>query len=183
LPAGVLIFGIDPDECAQETPNTQTSIFKYRDGKILEFETRGRYTNDESSLGIRIGNMFYGTEGYLELNDETWKAFRKREKEPFAGSATSEKKPVSAAYLAAPGGTEHYANFIDAIRAGNNETLNCDINEGFYSSSLPILANISYRLGRELKFMGDYEKFTNDPEADTMLTRLYRKPYVINDEV
>ncbi len=27
-----------------------------------------------------------------------------------------------------------------------------------------ILANISYRLGRELKFMGDYEKFANDPK-------------------
>ena len=177
------IFGIDPDECAQETPNTQTSVFKYNDGKILEFETRGRYTNYESSLGIRIGNMFYGTEGYLELIEETWKAFRKREKEPFAGSETSEKKPVDPTYLAAPGGAEHYANFIDAIRAGNNETLHCDIIDGFYSSSLPILANISYRLGRELRFMGDYEKFANDADADTMLTRVYRKPYVINNEV
>ena len=27
------IFGIDPKECAQETPNTQTSMFKYKDGK------------------------------------------------------------------------------------------------------------------------------------------------------
>lgn len=177
------IFGIDPAECAQETPNTQTSLFKYSDGKILEFETRGRYTNSESGLGIRIGNMFYGTEGYLELNEETWKAFRKREKEPFAGSETSEKKQVNPAYLAAPGGAEHYANFIDAIRAGNNESLHCDIINGFYSSALPILANISYRLGRELRFIGEHEKFANDSEADTMLTRVYRKPYVVNDEV
>ncbi len=36
------VFGIDPKECEQETPNTQTSIFKYDDGNILEFETRGR---------------------------------------------------------------------------------------------------------------------------------------------
>ena len=177
------IFGISPEECEQETPNTQTSVFKYSDGKILEFETRGRFTNSESSLDTRIGNIFYGTDGYLELNDETWKAFRKREKEPFAGSATTEKKPAETKYLAAPGGTEHYANFIDAIRAGNNEALHCDIIEGFYSSSLPQLANISYRLGRELKFMGDYEKFVNDPEADAMLSRVYRKPYIIGDEV
>jgi predicted dehydrogenase len=177
------IFGIDPKECAQETPNTQTSLFKYNDGKILEFETRGRYTNDESSLGIRIGNLFYGTEGYLELDGDTWKAFRKRERKPFAGSATSEKKPVDPTYLAAPGGEDHYANFIDAIRAGNSETLHCDINDGFYSSSLPVLANISYRLGRELRFDGAKEKFVNDAEADKMLTREYRKPYVINDEV
>lgn len=177
------IFGIDPAECAQETPNTQTSIFKYNDGKILEFETRGRYTNGESGLGIRIGNIFYGTEGYLELDGETWKAFRKREKEPFAGSETSEKKLVNPTYLAAPGGTDHYANFIDAIRAGKNEALHCDIITGFYSSALPLLANISYRLNRELRFNDEHEKFDNDTEADTMLTRVYRKPYVVSGEV
>lgn len=177
------IFGVSPEECEQETPNTQTSVFKYSDGKILEFETRGRYTNSESASDIRIGNIFYGTEGYLELNDETWKAYRKREKQPFAGSETAEKKTADTKYLASPGGTEHYANFIDAIRAGSDNALNCDIMEGFYSSSLPQLANISYRLGRELKFMGEYEKFANDPEADTMLTRNYRKPYVVPPEI
>ena len=98
--------------------------------------------------------FFYGTEGYLELNEETWKAYRKREKEPFAGSGTGEKKQTESKYLAAPGGSEHYANFIDGIRAGKDEALHCDIIEGFMSSSLPHLANISYRLGRELKFMG-----------------------------
>jgi predicted dehydrogenase len=177
------IYGIDPAECSQETPNTQTSLFKYNDGKILEFETRGRYTNDESSLGIRIGNLFFGTDGYLELDGGTWKAFRKREKEPFAGSATSEKRQIDPTYMAAPGGSEHYANFIDGIRSGNNDTLHCDIIDGFYSSALPILANISYRLERELKFLGEYEKFANDPEADIMLSRAYRKPYVINENV
>ena len=177
------VYGIDPDECAQETPNTQSSIFKYSDGKMLEFETRGRYSNKESSLGIRIGNMFYGTEGYLEINGGTWKAFRKREEEPFAGSKTGEEKQIDPTFRVAPGGTEHYANFIDAIRSGNSSDLNCDIHEGFYSSALPLLANIAYCLGRELKFIGDHEKFANDPEADAMLTRRYRKPYVVPDEV
>lgn len=177
------VYGISPEECEQETPNTQTSIFKYDDGKTLEFETRGRYTNSESASDIRIGNIFYGTEGYLELNDETWKAYRKREKEPFAGSEMAEKKPVDKKYLASPGDTEHYANFIDAVRAGNNDVLHCDIIEGHFSSALPHLANISYRLGRELRFMGDYEKFASDSEADTMLTRAYRKPYVIGEEI
>ena len=177
------IYGIDPAECAQETPNTQTSLFKYRDGKILEFETRGRYTNDESSLGIRIGNIFYGTEGYLELDGDTWKAFRKREKEPFAGSKTSEGKPADPTFLAAPGGTEHFANFLDAIRSGKDETLNCQISEGHMSSSLPLIANISYLLGRQLTFDGAKEKFVNDREADALLTREYRKPYIIPDKV
>jgi len=177
------VYGINPDECAQETPNTQSSVFKYKDGKMLEFETRGRYSNTESSLETRIGNMFYGTEGYVEINDDTWKAFRKRETTPFAGSKESEGKWVDVTFTVGGDSSDHWANFIDAIRSGNDETLNCDIIEGHYSSALPHLANISYRLGRGLKFMGDYEKFANDPEADTMLTRKYRKPYVVLDEV
>ncbi|MCX6225174.1 MAG: Gfo/Idh/MocA family oxidoreductase [Bacteroidia bacterium] len=172
------IFGIDPKECEQETPNTQTSLFKYKDGKILEFETRGRYTNGESGLGTRVGNMFYGTEGYLELDGGNWKAYRKREDQPFAGSNIGEK-PSDPTFMAPPGGGDHFANFIDAIRSGKNEDLNCDIMEGYMSAALPALANISYRLGRQLTFDGTKEKFVRNPEADKMLTREYRKPYIV----
>jgi predicted dehydrogenase len=174
------IFGIDPKECEQETPNTQTSVFKYADGKILEFETRGRYTNEEASLGISIGNMFYGTEGYLEINGGQWKAFRKRENQPFAGSNVGEK-PTD--FMAPPGGNSHHGNLIDAIRSGKNEDLHCDILEGYMSACLPALANISYRLGRQLKFDGATEKFVKDKAADKMLTRDYREPYVVPEVV
>lgn len=177
------IYGIDPAECDQETPNTQSSVFKYADGKMLEFETRGRYTNGESSLDIHIGNIFYGTEGYLELDGGTWRAFREQEKEPFATSK-KEKAPESTnQVLAAPGGAEHYANFLDGIRAGNNGALHCDIEEGFKSSTLPLIANISYKLNRALKFNGKTEKFEGDKEADKMLTRDYRDGFKVTDKV
>lgn len=180
------IYGIDPKECAQETPNTQTSLFKYGDGKMLEFETRGRYSNGESSLDIRVGNIFYGTEGYLELNGSTWKAFRHREAKPFAGSKESSAQAADPTFRAAAGGSEHYVNFVDAIRAGKDSLLNCDINEGFYSTTLALLANISYRVKRELHFMGgdmNNEKFINDTQADALLTRVYRPPYIVPNEV
>jgi predicted dehydrogenase len=172
------IFGIKPEECSQETPNTQTSLFKYKDGKILEFETRGRYTNGESSLDIKIGNTFYGTDGYVEIDGGTWKAFRKREREPFAGSGVGER-PTDPTYMAPPGGGSHYANFIDAIRSGKNEDLHCDILDGYLSACLPALANISYRVGRRLFFDGTTEKFIKDKAADKLLTRNYREPYVV----
>ena len=149
---------------------------------MVEFETRGRYTNRESGADLSVGNIFYGKEGYLEIKDESfkpWKAFCRREKEPFAGSKEeTDSKKQNQDIIA-----DHFSNFIDAIRSGKDEKLKCDIVEGFYSTALPHLANISYRLGRELKFMGDYEKFANDPEADTLLTRVYRKPYVIPEDV
>ncbi|MDP3003796.1 MAG: Gfo/Idh/MocA family oxidoreductase [Bacteroidales bacterium] len=180
------IYGIDPKECAQETPNTLSCTFKYSDGKILEFETRGRYTNAESSVNVLIGNLFYGTEGYLELYGEPampWKAFRKREKEPFAGSKDDASIKQEQPTLTGSGGGNHFTNLIDAIRSGKDSDLNCNITEGHFSCALPHMANISHRLGRGLKFNGATEKFVNDPEADAMLTRLYRKPYVVPDKV
>ena len=181
------IYGINPEECSQETPNTQSSVFKYKDGSMLEFETRGRYFNKEGVMGIGIGNVFYGTEGCLEMQawesrGGEWQAFRRREKEPFAGSKINDKVHPGAT-LSGPDSTEHFSNFIEAVRAGKDDLLNCNIQEGFYSSALPHLANISYRLGSELKFMPDYEKFADNPEADTMLKRNYRKPYIVPDEV
>lgn len=174
------LYGINPAECEQETPNTQTSVFKYKDGKMLEFETRGRYTNEEGSLGISIGNTFYGTEGYLEINGSQWRAFRRRENKPFTGSETGEK-PTD--FMAPPGGGGHFGNFIDAIRSGKDEDLHCQVYEGFMSAALPALANISYRLGRKLTFDGAKEKFVKDKEADKLLTREYRKPYVVTQEI
>ena len=78
------------DKTSQETPNTQTCSYMYEDGTLLEFETRGRYTNNEGSKGQEVGNLFYGTEGWLEIYGDTWNAFRDREREPFAGSKESE---------------------------------------------------------------------------------------------
>ena len=179
------VFGIDPEECAQETPNTQSSTFKYDDGTMLEFETRGRYSNGESSLDTRIGNVFYGTKGYLEIDGGTWKAFREREKEPFAGSKTAGASNDDIS-LTGTSDTAHFSNFIDAVRSGKDEDLHCDIREGYFSTALPVLANISYRLDRKLKFMGgdmDQELVMGDPEANAMLTRPYRHPYVVPQNV
>ncbi len=178
------IYGINPDECAQETPNTQTSVFKYKDGTMLEFDTRGRYSNSESSLNTRIGNIFYGTEGYLEIEGETWKAFRQQEKEAFAGSkAETGGKNEDLAHVGSSD-TAHFANFIDAIRSGKSDLLHCDIVEGFFSTVLPLIANISYRLQSELKFTGaDMDRVINNSEANSMLTRVYRPPYVVPDLV
>ena len=85
--------------------------------------------------------------------------------------------------MAPPGGSSHHGNWIDAIRSGKNEDLHCDIYEGYMSACLPALANISYRLGRQLTFDGAQEKFVKDKEADKMLTRNYRKPYVLPVQV
>jgi predicted dehydrogenase len=45
------------------------------------------------------------------------------------------------------------------------------------------LENATYRLGRPLKFDAAKEKFIGAPDADKLLTREYRKPFVVPDRV
>jgi hypothetical protein len=77
----------------------------------------------------------------------------------------------------------HYQNFIDAIRAGDPKLLTCDVLEGHFSSALPHLANISYRVKRALEFDGKAEKVKDDKDADALLTREYRKGFEIPKSV
>ena len=44
-------------DCDQETPNTQLATLKYDDGKILQFEVRGLYTNAEDNIKIGRKNF------------------------------------------------------------------------------------------------------------------------------
>ncbi len=179
------IFGISPAECSQETPNTQTSVFEYEDGKILEFETRGRYTNGEAHSGVKIGNLFYGTKGWMEINGSNWKAYKGRDKEPFAGSGMESSAAIGGdqTFRTAPDSKGHFGNFIDGVRSGNRHDLNCDIEVGHMSTVLPLIANIAYKTGQTLKFNGEFENFIDNEEADLMLTRKYRYPYVVPKNV
>jgi predicted dehydrogenase len=180
------IFGISPHACSQETPNTQISIFEYEDGKILEFETRGRFTNAEANSGVKIGNIFYGNEGWLEVNGSNWKAYKERQDEPFAGTGIEAESAAvggDQTFRAAPSSGGHFANFIDAVRSGDPADLNCDILVGHMSTCLPHLGNIAYRVGETLEFNGEFEKFIDNQEANMLLTRKYRHPYVIPDSV
>jgi hypothetical protein len=45
------------------------------------------------------------------------------------------------------------------------------------------LDQATYRLGRLLKFDPKTERFLGDPEADKLLTRSYRKPFVVPENV
>lgn len=175
------IFGVTKQECSQETPNTQISTFEYEDGKILEFETRGRYTNAEANEGIKIGNLFYGSDGWMEINGGTWRAYKERETEPFAGSGMSSGAAVGGdnSFRTAPDSSGHFGNFIKAVKSGNRFHLNCDIETGHMSTVLPLIANIAYRTGETLKFNGEFENFIDNEAADLLLTRRYRYPYIV----
>jgi hypothetical protein len=53
------------------------------------------------------------------------------------------------------------------------------VEEARVSATHCLLADISYRLRREVKFDPAIERFVGDDEANAMLTREYRKPFVL----
>jgi predicted dehydrogenase len=170
-------FMFDDD---QQTPNTQVATFEFNEGgkkKLLVFEVRHWMSNHEAGIGEQgrsktsntVGNLFYGSKGYVAIDGyASYRTYLGREQE--AGPARVE-------------GGSNWQNFIDALRTRKQSDLNAEIEEGYYSTVLMHLANISYRLGRTLEFDAATVSVKNDAEANKMFTRNYRSPFVVPKNV
>jgi hypothetical protein len=78
-----------------------------------------------------------------------------------------------------PGTKLHMENFLEACRSRNYKALNAEIEIGATSAAWCHLANISYRVQQGLRWDAAKGSFTNSAEANKLLTREYRKPYVV----
>jgi predicted dehydrogenase len=161
-------FTFDDDK---QTPEVQTSLYLYPGDigkqKMIQFEVRHWCTNLEDGAGV--GNLFYGTDGYMVIKGyDTYETYLgpKREKGP-SGKA----------------GGDHYANFIKAVRSRKTSDQHGPVETAHLSSSLAHLGNIAYRLDRQLTFDPKTEKFVGDEQANGMLKRDYRKPFVVPEKV
>jgi hypothetical protein len=146
----------------------------------MEFEVRHWLSNGEAGIaesddGGRgrdsnaIGNVFYGSNGYLSIDGYT----------KYMSWLGEQKKPGPAENK----GGNHFLNFIEAVRSRKRESLNADIETGAISSALINLANISYRVGRTLHFDEKTYSCVGDPEATALFTYEYRKPFVVPEKV
>jgi len=116
-----------------------------------------------------VGNIFYGSEGYMVINGyDTYQTFLGRDYKP--GPSRKE-------------GGDHFLNFIQAVRAHDKSLLNAPVETAHLSSALAHLGNIAYRTGRTLNFDPATEKFIGDDEANALLTRQPRPPFVVPDKV
>jgi len=119
--------------------------------------------------GMRV--EVYGTKGilYFERHGGGWQVFDESEK------VIAKDHDIHPHYA-------HLDNFFECIESRKKP--NGDVEELHRSTILCQIANISYRLGgRQLRFDGRTEQFVGDPEADKLLKRVGREPYVIPDEV
>jgi hypothetical protein len=61
--------------------------------------------------------------------------------------------------------------------------LTADIEETYASTAITLLANISYRLKREVRFDSATHRITGDEEANAMLVGTYRAPFTVPEAV
>jgi len=165
----------------EDTPGNQLFACRY-DGRdlLVQFETRNWLTNSEAGMGIEypfvdhqnvVGVIFFGTEGYMTIPDySSYYVFLGPKRTP-GPSASVPGNPMM--------DTDHFANWIAAVRSRKPGDLYAEIEEGHLSSTLCHLANIAYRTGHTLTFDPKSERFPGDDEANKLLTRPYRKPYVV----
>jgi predicted dehydrogenase len=164
----------------QETPNTQLAVFKYDDCE-LQFEVRGLITGGESSIGYAgdnagfVGNLFFGSEGWMSIDLNGYQIYRGEDRKLVEQMKYTEAIEWDT--------TPHIQNFLKAVRSRNHKDLTCDIEEGYLSAALVHMANISYRTGRRLHFDPKAERFVNDDEANSYITRKYRPPFVVPENV
>lgn len=161
-------FTFDDDK---QTPEVQTSLYLYPGPvgkqKMIQFEVRHWATNLEDGAGV--GNIFYGTNGYMVIKGyDTYETYlgQKREKGP-----------------ARRAGGDHYANFVKAVYSRKTSDQNGPVETAHLSSALAHLGNIAYRLGRQLTFDPKTERFVGDEQANEMLTRKYRPGFEVPNKV
>ena len=144
-----------------QTPNTQNVTWTFANGASMVGQLRGLYTAEPMSWD------FFGTKGHLHIMADG----------RFQVTMGRNKKPEPE--VESPKDLDHFAGFADAIRTRNPKLLHSEIEETALSTELCHLGNISHRLGRELRFDPMKKLFVGDAEANAMLTRKYRAPYVV----
>ena len=206
-----------------QTPNCQLTIMDFG-GPLLVFEVIGlveRAGLDGKKYPNNVGNEFYLEEGVIKEDENRRTKF-------FPKGSDKGEDLVAVDVKMGPGGGDHFANFIQAVRSRKVEDLNADVAEAHLSAACCHLGNISYRLGEQvagttrpdvldkheeigrswqrvletvkgaigldlakstyqlgpmLKFDPQAEKFVGNAQADKLLTRPYRKPFVVPENV
>jgi predicted dehydrogenase len=183
-----------------DTPNCQSLVCQWEGRNVqVSFEVRHWYTNSEAGMRDTypfvapndvVGVIFFGSEGYMIIPDySSYYVFLGPSlgpnREPFQpGKSPS---PSLGPHAAAEGhpmvDTPHFQNWIAACRSRKHEDLNADVEQGHLSTAMCHLAKISNQLKRSVHFDPKTERFVNDEEANKLLKREYRPPYVVPEQV
>tara|TARA_R110000868_G_scaffold37111_5_gene131389 strand:+ start:11483 stop:12823 length:1341 start_codon:yes stop_codon:yes gene_type:complete len=153
-------LGMDDSGPIEFIPPTQNNaqrglVFNYANGVKMVHEDFGR------------GNAvrFIGTEGTIDISRGFF--------EPSNMNLVDQELSQTDTKLYRS--DNHYQDWLDAIKNRTNPV--ADIEIGHRTASICNLGNIAYELKRPLSWDPEKERFKDDTEANTMLSRTYREGY------
>ena len=161
--------------------DTQMATFEYDDlNCVWQHRTWGTPANPDYPWGFTI----YGEKGTLmgsvqkydfipnEKEGQKLHADVVYEREKYPEDLTEARIELHTA----PATRQHMRDFLAAIQKGSKPI--ADIEQGHISTASCILANMSMQLGRPLVYDHQKRQITGDPEANALLQRPYRQPWV-----
>ncbi|MFT7486266.1 MAG: putative dehydrogenase [Candidatus Paceibacteria bacterium] len=150
-----------------DTPNTQMVYHEFESAPLI-FEVRGLPRDKQAQsedwggrmdnyMGARIGVIIHCENGFLRIPDYNR-----------AIALDLEGKEIQRF----EGSSNHYANFIEAVRSRDVSTLKADIQEGHISSAMCHMGNISHHLGSGRKAREIAESVASNKAAAETYERL-----------
>lgn len=154
-----------------DSPDTQVATFQFESFTAV-WEHR-QYAANEAEKS-NVGCYFYGTEGTFHMGwQDGWTFYPADRRKPVLHEEPRLNKPDDQNIR------ELWADFLDAIRTGRRPV--CDIEIGHRSTNMSLLGMLSLKLGRSLRWDGEKEVIAGDEEANRLLSRPYRAPWVYPD--
>jgi predicted dehydrogenase len=176
--------GIFVDKASKANiPDTQTATFDHGDLQVIwQHRTWGDAPDPDQKYGW--GATFYGDKGTLKMSVYSYDFI------PAGGKGQTIHKDVTYEYEqypedktekdlerhVAPAVRHHWMDFLAAIDKRSKPV--ADIEQGYISTSSCILANLSMKLGRSLKWDPVKQEVVGDDEANRLLHRPYRTPWL-----
>jgi predicted dehydrogenase len=187
------------DNC--ETPDTLMTLLEYP-GFIVRYSVR--QGNSRRLEGRPNGIAFYGTNGTLIVDRGSWEVVPENMPR-FPNDYDRVEAWVKGGNVAAPFGFDrsvrtparprceamqetglridpscqeaHIQNFLDCVRSRQRPV--ADVEIGHRSATACHVGNIAYRLGRKVRWDAKAETFPGDAEAQSMMTKKYRRPWTL----
>ncbi len=159
--------------------DTQLATFDFGPTKVVWQHRTWGHANDPT---IPWGATLYGDKGSLKVSVNGY------DFQPMEGKASHkevtyelEQYPIDKTEKdlerhVAPAIRYHMLDLLKCIEQGGRPV--ADIEEGYISSSACILANLAMKVGRTLHWDAERGEIRGDAEANRLLARPYRKPWV-----
>jgi predicted dehydrogenase len=161
--------------------DTQEATFEFPNLRVVWTH---RSWGDPPGPRFPWGAMFFGDKGTLEANVMGYAFTPAGKKEPAVTESVTyeldqypeDRTEKDLERHVAPAIRAHMKNFLECIES--RRTPVADIEQGYISTTACILANISLQLGRVMHWDHVKGEVTGDAEANRLLRRPYRAPWV-----